>query len=211
LIARFIGKPRHVVECAAFRPETCFAESYMDDADRVQLFEPQPNAFKLLEDAYGDRKNVELHNCAIHDKPGELKLMLRSTRFSDGSSYVQGVHSPSIANFRKFYKYPLTVPCKRFDEFDDGTIDFLLLDTEGCEWFVLKHMVSRPILIQVEMAWQNYRNPYFDEIEAWMKVEGYEHVKTIRSDRCYARERGELSNLSGQVRPADLEGSASVP
>ena len=53
----------------------------------------------------------------------------------------------------------------RISKFDEGNIDVLFLDTEGTEWFVLKHLLSRPTIITVEVGDNvNYVNPYIEKI-----------------------------------------------
>ncbi len=63
------------------------------------------------------------------------------------------------------------VGCVRFDEIDDGSIDLLSVDTEGSEWYVLKYLKSRPLVISVETHGKSYLNPFFGEISAWMEGE----------------------------------------
>ena len=44
-------------------------------------------------------------------------------------------------------------------------IDLLSVDTEGCEWFVLQTLRSRPAVISIETHGGLYLNPHRDEIE----------------------------------------------
>lgn len=56
----------------------------------------------------------------------------------------------------------------------------LLLDMEGSEYFALKHLISRPNLIVIEMqdAAKKYKNPYFDEILNWFTENKYQFKGT---------------------------------
>lgn len=67
----------------------------------------------------------------------------------------------------------IEVDARTFDEFDDGTIDILDLDIEGCEWYVLEKMKSRPKFIIIETIWKSYTNPFLEQIKAWMAENHY--------------------------------------
>ncbi|MBK8554209.1 MAG: FkbM family methyltransferase [Ignavibacteria bacterium] len=68
---------------------------------------------------------------------------------------------------------------------DDGTIDLLSVDIEGGEWFVVKHLVSRPDVISIETHWKNYSNPYLKEINEWMSDNDYQIWYIDKSDTVY--------------------------
>ena len=56
----------------------------------------------------------------------------------------------------------------------------MLLDMEGSEWFVLKHLISRPKIVIIEMqnSDETYKNPFFNEILNWFKENNYEFQGT---------------------------------
>jgi len=78
-----------------------------------------------------------------------------------------------------------TVECRKFDELDDGSIDLLSVDTEGSEWYVLKYIKSRPLVISVETHGKSYVNPFFKEITGWMAANGYERWWMDKTDTVY--------------------------
>lgn len=91
-----------------------------------------------------------------------------------------------------------------FSDFDDGSIDLLSIDTEGCEWYVLMHMKSRPLVISLETHGKRYRNQYITEIQQWMKDNGYRKWYRDKSDTVYVLPQI-VSSRGGshEVDPAD--------
>ncbi len=173
-IEKIIGQPKHTVEVAACRPEVTKTRRYVMHPDcRAQLFEPHPGNFALLEAEYGGLRNVELHNVAVADHDGTATLCCPA----DGllrACHLEGVYAPAVFDQKVVVTDRVEVQCRRFDQFDDGTIDFILIDCEGSEWSVIQRMVSRPKLIQVEMALKwGYRNPHILDLKKWMHSEGY--------------------------------------
>lgn len=79
----------------------------------------------------------------------------------------------------------INVEAKTFDEIDDGTIDLLSVDIEGGEWFVIKHLKSKPGVISIETHWKNYSNPYLKEIYGWMNKHGYKVWYVDKSDTVF--------------------------
>ena len=51
--------------------------------------------------------------------------------------------------------------------------DVIFIDIEGSEWFVRKNMISRPNVVSIETHGALYVNPFKNEINNWMKAEGY--------------------------------------
>ena len=81
----------------------------------------------------------------------------------------------------------LVVPAERFDSIDDGTIELLSIDIEGSEWYVIKHMKSRPVVISVETHGKLYINPFMQEIDTWMQVHDYQVWYKDKSDTIYCK------------------------
>jgi hypothetical protein len=88
------------------------------------------------------------------------------------------------------------VEARTFDQIDDGTIDLLSVDVEGSEWFVLKHMTSRPSVISIETHGSLYRNPFFDQISEWMKANNYVLLYKATSDSVFVK-RGVIDVTAG--------------
>jgi FkbM family methyltransferase len=138
----------------------------------VILFEPHPKFYADLKQEANGLSNVEVHNVAIGDENGVLKFV------EDGpSSSLNGVDSPLVQHRGDLYKKDnvIDVQVRKISEFDFGQIDILRVDTEGAEWFCLKHLKSRPkeIVVEIYNDLATYINPYLFEIEAWAKQNNY--------------------------------------
>lgn len=96
---------------------------------------------------------------------------------ADASTFASEIpSSPALANdkFDINKANTFTIEAKRFDEIDDGTIDVLSIDTEGCDWYVIQNMISRPTVISIETGTKSYVNPFIKEIKEWMQANGCE-------------------------------------
>jgi FkbM family methyltransferase len=199
-----VGRPKHVVEVGAFKSDhiTCWPFIF-DPKCRIQLIEPNPACVAELRSAYAAFPNIEIHECAVAANDGTSVLLvpqvLKSCLCADASAFTTNTPwSPyrSREAAGKIERLTATkVKALTFGHFDDGSIQGLTIDTEGSEWFVLAHLKSRPAVICVEMEGPDqYRNPFYDQIDAWMKTHGYaqhsvEHVGVVPTDYVYVRER----------------------
>ena len=145
-----IGIPTHVLECSA--GESAISKCthlWMEEADRITLVEPRPEAVATLEADYKDNPKITIIPVAIADEPGKITLMYKNPGQGNGSTYVKGVVSPEIVIMKRHFKHEVEVDAVRFSSIDDGSIDYLIADTEGYEWYILKHILSRPRLIYI--------------------------------------------------------------
>ena len=78
-----------------------------------------------------------------------------------------------------------TANAKLFNEIDDGTIELISIDTEGSEWFAIKNMISRPVVISLETHGGMYTNPYLEELEKWMQDNHYTLWYKDKSDSVF--------------------------
>lgn len=184
---------KHAVEVGAHSVRYCNLGRYLLDPDvRVELFEPQPDmASRLVHDTAG--MNVEVHAVAICKTAGTCVLM----QYGVGA-HVKGVVAPAVANrnlpsmVRKFGGKQIgeiQVPCRTFDDYDDGTIDIITLDTEGAEWWAIERMQSRPAWICIEMGDEKnpYKNPFTAEINQWMRGNNYVSYGVVLQDHVWRR------------------------
>jgi|688.fasta_scaffold556287_2 FkbM family methyltransferase len=152
----------------------------------VLMFEPHPKYYADIVKECNGRPNVKIFNYAIGDFDGESFFYDDET-----SSSLDGIQSPIIQNDTpERNKNKIKVNVRKISNFDDGSIDYLRLDTEGAEWFTLKHLVSRPRQITVEIYndLATYINPYLLEIEQWAALNGYTRVAVQDSDFIYERQ-----------------------
>lgn len=161
---------------------------------KIILFEANPNSYKKLKKQLGkDKPNVTLINVAIGDNNKKIKLW-----DLEDCSFVDGIKSPIVQNNNNDIKKAcpngklLNVKCRKISEYDNGNIEYLMIDCEGSEWFVLKHLISRPEAIIIELFdgdKQNpyYINPYKKEIEEWFKINDYSCVNSDVSNSLYIK------------------------
>ena len=167
-------------------PETSNIYEFILAGTRCTLVEPDPDSVAAITAHFSGRDNVSLHPVAVYDKRGSLELVRKGA-----STYASAIgNSPVIVNdqYRSRPEDKFLVDAVTFDEIDDGSIDVLSIDIEGGEWFVLKHMVSRPAVISVETHGGLYRNPYRAQIAGWMRGNGYELWYKNRSDSVFVRQ-----------------------
>lgn len=150
----------------------------------VQIFEPLPYHFEATRLVYSGMPNVIVRPYAIWKERGHIDLFVNGL-----STFAEGLSSPALANddFQCDGHQKITVEARTFDEFDDGTIDLIEIDTEGGEWYVIERMISRPFFIIVEMQWKNYKNPFFDQIVDWMRINGYEEFQRHEANFTYKK------------------------
>jgi len=177
--------PVHVAEVGVWHPETSNVFSYIEQGVRTTLVEPDPDSARLIHQCFGHMDHVTLHQCALCDYNGSVELCQRGS-----STFVAELpKSPAIVNdgcdvyrARRFKARAMM-----FSEIDDGTIDLISIDTEGSEWFVLKHMKSRPAVVSVETHGGMYLNPYIEHIYQWFTANAYMLWYRDKSDSVFVK------------------------
>jgi len=178
-------RPTHVAEVGVHKPRSSNVYDYIVQDVRCTLVEPEPGCVLAIREELAGHRNVTLHPVAVYDFHGRLELVHRAA-----STFVAELKdTPATVNDRYELddKDRFVVEARTFDEIDDGTIDLLSVDVEGSEWFVIKHMVSRPAVISVETHGSLYRNPYLDEISAWVEANDYALLYKGTSDSVYVK------------------------
>ncbi|MCS7018544.1 MAG: FkbM family methyltransferase [Cytophagales bacterium] len=178
-------QPQHVAEVGVYLPETSNILDYIKQGIRTTLVEADPHCIEAIRQYFGNKYAITLHAVAIYDHEGSIELINRAA-----STFASALDSsPALVNdaYQKQDADKFTVPAKRFDSIDDGTIDLLSIDIEGCEWYVLKYMKSRPAVISVETHGKRYINPFINEITTWMQQNGYQLWYKDDSDSVYIR------------------------
>ena len=177
--------PHHVAEVGVYHPETSNIYDYAQMGDRTTFVEPNITSIDRIKKHFSGKNNITLHEVAIFDKNGTIKLVQR-----EASTFLSTLDtSPAIINDQYVIDEGdiFEVTAKRFDEIDDGTIDLLSIDVEGSEWYVIKYLVSRPAVISVETHGALYSNPNIDQIFSWMKENDYVIWYKDRSDTVFVK------------------------
>lgn len=175
----------HVCEVGVYLPETSNILGFIRDEIRSTLVEADPETNEKLKAYFKKNCNVRIVENAVYFENKALEFCK-----AEASTFVREVPmSPALANdkFNINKANTFTVQAVRFDEIDDGTIDILSIDTEGCDWYVLKNMISRPMVISIETGTKHYVNPFLREIKDWMKSHGYEIWYYDGSDTVYMK------------------------
>ncbi len=175
-------KPTSVVEIGVYIPETSNVINFIEDGVNTFLVEADPKTVEKIESRFGSFKNVTCKQVAVFDYNGTVKLAQRAS-----STFISSLKSPAVVNdsYKIKEEDEFEVEAVTFDALDDGKIDLLSIDIEGAEWFVLKHMKSRPAVISVETHGKYYVNPYLKEIDQWITSNFYKIWYRDKSDTVY--------------------------
>jgi FkbM family methyltransferase len=177
--------PEHVAEVGVYLPETSNILGFIKDGCRADLIEPDPLCVVRIEDMFKHFPNVRVHPFAVFDKRTTLDLYR-----TNASTFVASLpSSPALVNdrYKPKEKDLFHAEAKLMSDLDDGTIDLLSIDTEGCEWYVLQTLRSRPAVISLETHGKKYRNPFYREIGLWMKNNKYKLWYMDRSDSVFIK------------------------
>ncbi len=187
----------HVCEVGVYLPETSNILDFIKDGVRATLVEADPVTAEKIKD-YFKGYNVKLFPVAVWDSNGTIKLSQ-----AGGSTFVNAVaSSPAIINekYKISEENTFEVPCMIFSDIDDGSIDLLSVDVEGCEWYVIKYLQSRPAVISVETHGKYYTNPFLSEIKNWMINENYAIWYKDKSDTIFVRRNAFLPNMNDKIQ-----------
>ena len=176
---------KHVCEVGVYIPETSNIIDFIKEGIRATLVEADPDVAKQVKAAFGPY-NAQVHAVAAWDTNGTLKL----SRAASSTFATELPTSPALENDRYRISEATTfeVPCVQFSTLDDGTIDLLSIDIEGGEWYVLKHLRSRPRVLSIETHGKYYTNPFIAEITAWLTANKYELWYKDGSDSVYIQQ-----------------------
>ena len=174
--------PKYVAEVGVWHPNTSNVYSYIMDEVKTMLVEPDPESIKLIKAEF-NKPYVKLYEVALCDFDGKVELCQRGS-----STFVSSLsNTPAIANDNcNIDKSEIfTAKAIKFSNIDNGDIELISIDTEGSEWFVIKNMISRPVVISIETHGGIYVNSYSKEIKHWMQENNYSLLYKNKSDSVY--------------------------
>lgn len=160
----------HVCEIGVYMPETSNVIDFIKAGVRASLVEADQETVAHIR-SYFAGYNVTVHPVAVWDHDGVLKF----SKAASSTFAMELPSSPALENDR----YEISednmfeVPCKRFSEIDDGTIDLLSIDIEGAEWYAIKHLKSDVKVLSIETHGKYYTNPFIHEIRRWIEEHDY--------------------------------------
>lgn len=160
-----------VCEVGVYLPETSNIIDYIKDGTKAMLVEADPTTIEKINVYFEKNQNVQVFPYAIWDNNGTLKL----SKAQASTFATQLPKSPALINdnYQIQEENTFEVPCIVFSSIDKGDIDLLSIDIEGAEWYVLKHLISRPKVISIETHGKFYTNPFIKEIEKWIHENEY--------------------------------------
>ena len=161
----------HACEVGVFLPDTSNVLGWIQDGTRTTLVECDPAVVTALHARFDAMPNVHILPVAVADEASTLTFY-RTGASTFGSNVPS---SPALVNdgYKPSERDVFTVPAVTFDTIDDSSIDVLSVDVEGGEWYVLRHLHSRPQVICVETHGKRYVNPFLREITEWTQANGY--------------------------------------
>ncbi len=193
---------QHVCEVGVYLPETSNIIDFIKDGLRATLVEADTVTAEKIKD-YFKNYNIRLYPMAIWDFNGTIQISKAAA-----STFVTALQSsPAIVNdkYKVSEENTFEVPCVVFSDIDDGTIDLLSIDVEGCEWYVIKHLKSRPAIISVETHGKHYTNPFINEIKKWMEKENYIVWYKDKSDTVFVRNDVFLPGFGNKIETRLIE------
>jgi FkbM family methyltransferase len=176
---------QNVCEVGVYLPETSNIIDFILEGKNSILVEPNPPAIAAINNFFKGYNNIQLYPYAIYNYNGKLVLSN-----AEASTFVSELPaSPALTNdnYKINDSKNVEVECRLFSEIDKGNIDFLSVDTEGCEWYVLETMKSRPKVISIETHGKFYINPFIDKINNWIKQNDYKIWYKDKSDTVYIK------------------------
>lgn len=177
--------PTCILEAGVGRVKECLTQPFWDKAD-CWLFEPLPHFFFDLAVAAVHYPRVRIFPVALWDHEDGVGFY----EFAQ-SSWVKGITPRSGKNRGRKARALTKAPSARLSVYDHGQFDLALIDVESAELHVIRHMVSRPKLIVLEM-WRvnkpSWTHPDYDGIMAWMGQNGYVEVGRASRDSFFKRD-----------------------
>ncbi|SFF63632.1 methyltransferase, FkbM family [Thermoflexibacter ruber] len=177
--------PKHVAEVGVYLPETSNLLDFIQQNIRATLVEADPEMVERIRAYFRNQHAITIFPVAIFDYHGIVEFAN-----AGASSFITTLEAtPALVNdnYQISENNKFTVEAKRFDEIDDGTIDLLSIDIEGAEWYVIKHMKSRPSVISIETHGKLYTNPFLKDILMWMQDNNYQLWYKNTSDSVFIK------------------------
>ena len=121
-----------------YSPETSNILDFILEDIRTTLVNLKLKNLKVIREFFKNNEYISLFPYAVIDYNWVIELSQR-----ESSTFVSSLpSSPALINnsYHKGESDNFEVECKTFDTIDDGFIDLLSVDMEGCEWYVLKNI-----------------------------------------------------------------------
>ncbi|WP_448530532.1 FkbM family methyltransferase [Raineya sp.] len=177
--------PQNICEVGVYYPEESNVMDFIKEGISTTLIEADPEYASKIRSFFAGYPNVKIIETAIFDFNGTIELCKR-----EASTFVSVLDkSPAIVNdnCQKEQTSTVVVKCVTFNEIEKGDFDLISIDIEGAEWYVIKHMVSRPNILSVETHGKYYTNPNIKQILHWAKTNNYVEWYKDDSDTIFVK------------------------
>lgn len=178
--------PTRICEVGVFMPEESNILDFIKDGIATTLVEADPNFVIQMKEYFKDQSNITFVEAAVYDENGTVELCRKAS-----STFISTLDkSPALINdgYKVAEEDKFTAKAIKFSEVDDGDLDLLSVDIEGAEWYVIKHMVSRPAVICLETHGKYYVNSKMTEISHWMADNNYRIWYKDKADTVYVKQ-----------------------
>jgi len=177
--------PKNICEVGVYLPEESNILGFINENIATTLVEADPTYITKINKYFSDKKNIKVIEAAVFDYHGIIELCRR-----ESSTFISQLEaSPALINdnYKISESDKFTTNSILFSEIDHGEFDLISIDIEGAEWYVLKHMVSRPKIISIETHGKYYINPNINSITDWMNKNTYVVWYKDKSDTVFVR------------------------
>lgn len=177
--------PNHVCEVGVYLPQESNVIDFINEDIETTLIEADPEYVKNILSFFSNQKKVTVIEAAVFDFNGKIELSKK-----EASTFIsQLASSPALMNdhFRVNDEDKFIANSIIFSDIDKGAFDLISIDIEGAEWYVIKHMISRPNIISIETHGKYYTNPNIGEIKNWMQSNNYTLWYKDKSDSVYIK------------------------
>jgi len=177
--------PQQICEVGVYLPEESNVLSFIKQGIPTTLVEADPVYMQQLKDYFSAYPKVQYIEAAVYDSNGTISLSRKAS-----STFISTLESsPALVNdgYQISEEDQFTAKAIKFDEVDKGQFDLVSVDIEGAEWYVIKHMKSRPTVISLETHGKYYINSKISEINTWMAKNDYLIWYKDKSDTVYVK------------------------
>ena len=157
----------------------CNAIHYAEVFDMVECFEPTPLAIELWKNTVRDNGvvNANLYETALGEYQGITQIITHAK--NGGHNHLQHFDKNPRAHPEKLAKQTIDVSVETLDSYGFCDVDFIKIDVEGYEWFVLQGALltlkqCRPLL-QLEIVANQCRkfNYEAEHLIEWLRDMDY--------------------------------------
>ncbi len=150
-------------------------------------FEAHPEHFALAKKSLENLDGVFLYPKALFDRTGHITFYC--SKLASGASSILSDNKNNVENIfndppelRSYLDEPITVACTTIDDWAKESnvtnVDYIWLDTEGAELYILenaKTILSTVKVISTEINFQEFRNgmTFFDELYDFLTENGF--------------------------------------